>query len=67
MSAMHFCGGVTTRSTEWLRGWACCCSGRKCEAIPAARLTYNVSDVTCQRCVAIMRKDRNAATRFPTL
>jgi hypothetical protein len=53
---VHFLGGVRTARVRWERGWPCCCSGKRAEAIAAdpARSTLRPWAVTCKGCLRTM-------------
>lgn len=54
---VHFAGGMKIGGTEYLRGWAVCCTGRRCEKIRTeGEWTFIPKYVTCKKCLATMRR-----------
>lgn len=65
LSTVHFAGGMRIGGTQYLRGWACCCSGKRCTDIrDRGNWSYLVPLVTCKRCLALVEKWRSA-TKVP--
>jgi hypothetical protein len=61
---VHWAGGASTKTTEWLRGWPCCCSGKAAYRIRArGNLTGFPDMVTCKRCIATMERARPSPLR----
>lgn len=60
--AIHWGGGVRHARGTRLPGWACCCTGERCERISAdeSAMTRDPRLVTCKACLRWMRKDTNA-------
>lgn len=60
--AIHWGGGIRHARGTRLPGWACCCTGERCERISADEsvMTRNPHLVTCKACLRWMRKDTHA-------
>lgn len=58
MEKVHWSGGIELPGEKRLRGWACCCSGRRAEHIRQYGLmnAHEPEQVTCKKCQALLRK-----------